>query len=203
MAFENLFIRTKRTIGSVQLDSVLLEEHEGFVSITKNPVESGADITDHAIVQPDILSIKGLVTDSPLGLAALGQIIDSITNLFGTSTSSNLTRSQQAYRALEVLKNNAEPIDVTTRLKTYSNMMITSLSTSQDKDTSQIVILDITLEEIIITESSTTDIGESDLFPSVNKTGSTTVDRGRQEVKKLSDSTSSSILNTIGDWLGG
>lgn len=203
MAFENLFIRTKRTIGSVQLDSVIFEEHQGSVTITKNPVESGADITDHAIVQPDLLIIQGVVTDSPLGSAAFGQLIDSITNLFGTSTSANLTRSQQAYEALQTLKNNAEPIDVTTRLKTYTNMMITGLSTSQDKDTSQIAILNITLEEVIITESATLALTESDLFPSVQKSASSIVDRGKQEVKQVAESASSSLLNTIGGWLGG
>lgn len=203
MAFENLFIRTKRTIGSIQLDTVVFEEHQGSVTITKNPVESGADITDHAIIQPDILIIQGAVTDSPLGSAAFGQLIDSITSLFGTSTSSNLTRSQQAYDALVTLKNNAEPIDVTTRLKTYTNMLITGLSTSQDKDTSQIAIMDITLEEVIITESSSVQLTEGDLFPSVSKSASSVIDRGKQEVQNVVGSSNSSLLNTIGGWLGG
>lgn len=203
MAFENLFIRTKRTIGSIQLDSIIFEEHEGSVVITKNPVESGADVTDHAIVQPDLLVIQGVVTDSPLGLAAFGQLIDSVTELFGTSTSANLTRSQQAYEALQILKNNAEPIDVTTKLKTYNNMMLTGLSTSQDKDTSQIVILNITLEEVIITESTTTDLTEADLSSSVKKSASTAVDKGKQEIKQVSESVNSSVLNTVGGWLGG
>lgn len=203
MAFENLFIRTKRTIGSIQLDTVLFEEHQGSVTITKNPVEAGADITDHAIVQPDILIIQGAVTDSPLGTASLGQLVDSITSLFGTSTSSNATRSQQAYEAFVTLKNNAEPLDVTTRLKTYSNMLITSLSTSQDKDTSQIAILDIILEEVIITESTSLSLSESDLFSSVSKSASGVVDKGKQEAQQASNSVNSSVLNTISGWLGG
>ena len=117
MAFENLFIRTKRTIGGIQLDSVLVEEHNTSITPTKNPVEVGVDITDHAIIDPTLLNITGVVSDSPLGTAAFGQIIDSISNLFGTSTSDNLTRSQQAYDAMLTLMYAREPIEVTTSLK--------------------------------------------------------------------------------------
>lgn len=203
MAFENLFIRTKRTLGGIQLDNVVFEEHEGSITLTRNPVEAGADITDHAIVQPDTLFIQGIVTDSPLGTAAFGALIDSISNLFGTSTSANLTRSQQAFEALTTLKNNAQPIDVTTKLKTYTNMMITTLSTSQDKDTSQILIINISLEEVILTESATLGLSESDLFGSVAKSGSSIVDKGKQAVTQVAGSTSSSLLNTVSGWLGG
>ena len=57
MAFENLFIRTKKSIGGIELDAVLTETHNNQVRLTKNPVELGADITDHAVIEPKRLNI--------------------------------------------------------------------------------------------------------------------------------------------------
>lgn len=203
MAFENLFIRTKRTIGSIQLDSVIYEDHSNNVTITKNPVEAGVDITDHAIIQPKVLSLRGVVTDTPLGQAAFGLLIDSITGLFGTSTSDNVTRSQQAYEALILLQENREPIEVSTRLKIYQNMLITNVSTIQDKDSSKAVFLDILLEEIIVTESETSDLTEDDIDADVAKSATPEADRGKQESTDATDSDNKSVLATITDWFGG
>ena len=86
MAFENLFIRKKKAIGGIELDAILSESHSNEVTITTNPVELGADITDHAIIQPKKLQILAQVSDTPLGSAAFGELIYSITGFFGSST---------------------------------------------------------------------------------------------------------------------
>jgi len=194
MAFENLFVRTQRTIGSIELDTVLIEDHDNSVIITKNPVEAGVDITDHAIVEPKILFVRGAVTDTPLRAAAFGQLVDSVTGLFGTSTSSNITRSKNAYELLLELMEQREPFEVATGLKLYSNMLMTSLKTSQDKDTSQIVFLDMVFEEIIITISENISLTENDVTNSIKKNITPTSDRGRQEPIVPDTQTGSSIL---------
>jgi len=62
MAFENLFIRTKRSIAGVQLDAMISEAHDNSVRLTKHPIEKGADITDHAVVEPKRITLNGVVT---------------------------------------------------------------------------------------------------------------------------------------------
>jgi len=201
MAFENLFIRTKRTIGGIQLDSVIEETHTNTVELTQNPVESGVDITDHAIAIPKSLRLQAVVTDSPLGLASLGVIIDSITSLFGTSTPSNITRSQQAYQALVALQENREPIIVVTRLAVYDNMIITNIDVKQDKDTSQIVLLNIDLQQVIITQSQIISVPASDLPEGTTRQqASPPVDTGRQEPIKANDNTKTSVLKQLTDF---
>lgn len=203
MAFENLFVRTKRTIGGIQLDTVIVEDHDNSVTITKNPVEAGVDITDHAIIQPKILFIRGAVTDTPLGGAAFGLLIDSITNLFGTSTESNVTRSQTAYDLFLTLMENREPLDITTGLRIYENMLLTRLTTSQDKDSSRIVFLDMTFEEILLTESTVIDLTEADVDASISKNITSTSDRGRQNAIDNSAQTNTTLLLDLANWLGG
>lgn len=203
MAFENLFIRTKRKIGGIQLDSVTLEEHNSSLTKTQNPIEAGADITDHSYIEPSSLTIRGIVTDTPLGAAAIGQLIDSISGIFGSTTTDSQTRSQQAFSALEALKNAREPIEVSTKLKVYSNMLITNISVPQDKDTSRAAFLTIDLEEVFITSSQELGLTVDDLASDVSKTATATVEKGRKQLGEATQSVGSSILKTVSDWLGG
>ncbi|MCG5369555.1 hypothetical protein L7834_007655 [Providencia rettgeri] len=50
-----------RSIGDFELDCTVREEHSSSLRLTKNPVESGADIADHAILEPKSLTITGIV----------------------------------------------------------------------------------------------------------------------------------------------
>jgi len=204
MAFENLFIRTRKSLGGIELDAILTENHNSIVSVSKNPIELGADITDHAIIEPKRLNIRAIVSDSPLGSAAFAQIVDTITGLFGTSTSGNLTRSNAAYNALIQLQEAREPIQVQTKLKLYENMLITSINTTQDKDTSRIVSLDISLEEIRIVSTETIQLSADSLREgSAKEQASPAEKKGRQDPIEPSESNQKSILRTAVDWLSG
>lgn len=50
-----------RSIGDFILDCTVREEHTSSLRLTKNPVESGADIADHAILEPKTLTVTGVV----------------------------------------------------------------------------------------------------------------------------------------------
>lgn len=204
MAFENLFIRTKKSIGGIQLDAVLSEGHNNSVRVTRNPIELGADINDHAIIEPKRLNIVGQVSDTPLGLAAVTQLVDTVNGLFGSSTTNNLTRSVAAYNALIQLMDQREPIDVQTRLVLYSNMLITNISTTQDKDTSRVALMNITLEEVIITESQVVQINPEQLRSgSPREQASSANSKGRQEAKTPDATTNRSVLKSVTNWVGG
>ncbi len=203
MAFENLFVRTKKSFGGIQLDAVISETHNNAVRLTKNPVELGADITDHAIIEPKRINVVAQVSDSPLGLAAFGQIVDLVTGLFGTSTSSNITRSNAAYNAMVQLMEAREPLEIQTKLKIYSDMVITSLNVTQDKNSSRIVLMNIALEEVLITESQIIKLDPSQLEEgSPKEQGSSPEKKGRQEPITPNDATNKSVLKSVLDWVG-
>lgn len=202
MAFENLFITEKKSIGGIQLDAILSESHSNSVSLTNNPVELGADITDHAIVQPKRINIIAEVTDSPLGFAALGQLVDTVTGLFGTSTAQNLTRSNAAYNALVQLADSRATLSVQTKLKLYENMMITDISILQDKDSSRIARMNITMTEVRIVESELITLSPDQLEEgSAREQASSTEDRGRQAPVEPDSATNKSVLKSIYDWV--
>ncbi|QQP86947.1 phage baseplate protein [Entomomonas asaccharolytica] len=54
---------SNRRIGAITLDVTTSEEHESTLRITDNPIESGAVISDHAVVEPKQINIEGIVVD--------------------------------------------------------------------------------------------------------------------------------------------
>lgn len=203
MAFENLFIRTKKAIGGIQLDAVLTESHSNTVRKTTNPIELGADITDHAIAEPKTISIVAEVSDTPLGAAAIGEIVDLVTGLFGSATTNNITRSNAAYNAMVQLQEAREPIEIQTKLKLYQNMLITSIRVSQDKDTSRIVRMFIDAEEIFITASEVVQLTEDELAAesSAFEQAATAEKKGKQGTPIPGPTTQKSIFKTVKDWV--
>lgn len=203
MAFEQLFVRSKKLIGGIQLDAVVSENHTNEVRLTSNPIELGADITDNAINEPKVVNVIAVVSDTPLGIAALGEIVDNITGLFGTATSNNITRSSAAYNSMVLLQELREPIELQTKLKLYTNMVITKLTVGQDKNSSKIVLMNMTLKEAIITESELIDLTADQLEAgTTTKQASPANNRGRQETTTPDTVKETSILKTVLDWVG-
>lgn len=203
MAFENLFLRTKKSIGGIQLDAVLVESHDSSVTLTRNPVEFGADTTDNAVIQPKKITIQAVVSDTPLGAAALGQIVDTVTGLFGTSTAKNITRSNAAYNALIQLQEAREPLEIQTKLKLYTDMVITNVRVVQDKDNSRSVTLLINLEEVLIVESQLVQLDVDSLLPGTTaQQGASAEQKGRVEPVTPKPAVSKSVLKSITGWLG-
>lgn len=204
MAFENLFIRSKRTLGGIQLDAVISESHNNTVRVTTNPVEAGFEIADNAVNDPKQIAIEAVISDSPLGVAAFGQIIDLITGLFGTATARNLTRSNAAYNALVQLQEARQPITIQTRLTEYEDMVITSIQCTQNAQTSRITRLFITAQQLIITQSTLIGLSREQLFPgSPTEQGQSPENIGRKEPRPPSSATDRSTLKTLSDFIFG
>ncbi|MBD2796052.1 hypothetical protein ID856_05795 [Xenorhabdus sp. 18] len=50
-----------RSIGEFQFDCVVIENHNSNLRITENPIESGASIADHAILEPKEIAMAGIM----------------------------------------------------------------------------------------------------------------------------------------------
>lgn len=184
MSIANLFISSNNAVGGLRFDGWLTEKHSNEVVVTTNPVELGADIADHAIIQPVKLDIEVMVTDSPLGLQAINAAVGQVAQLFGASTAEGGTRSAQAYIELLKIMHNRQPIDVQTNLKLYSNMVITSVSPPVDKY--KALVIPIQLVEVIIVDSLVVPyIPENLEEGKVTQQASSPSVEGRREVKEV------------------
>lgn len=134
--------------GAVQLDASLEETHTSQNAITQFPVEQGVDITDHVRQQPDRVSIRGIVTDHPLGLGGGGLVSG---------------RSLEAYQKALTMLQEAQLISVVTSLRQYQNMVIESLEVPRTAKQGQSVEMSLSLREIktaqVAVAAGTSDLG--------------------------------------------
>jgi len=169
-------ILTNRNIGALQVNAVLSENHESLATITENPIERGASINDHAYVEPKTVTLD-------------------IANENAAESYSDLVRIQAAF----------DPLTIVTGLLIYSNMLIESIATTRDNRTNRILRAQVTLTEVIINGTQSTQstvntqtdsIGES-IDPVVNDQIAPVLERGDTNVIQADDATAANVLNSI------
>lgn len=137
MAETVLFPKVKTSLGEVVIDAVLNEGHGRDQKLTKHRVEVGSAITDHADLGPDILTLDCILTNTPL-----------------TETPTP-GRAEDAYERIRLLQENATLLSVLTTLRTYDNMVITSLSTQRNARERGAVHFTVGLESIRLVQNKT------------------------------------------------
>lgn len=149
----------KLKIGGLVFDAILKTDHSSKVTVTNHPIESGANISDHAFVEPSEISIELAVSDS-----------ERDRGTFGSGK-----RSVKAFQELTKLQISRKLITVVTRLKTYRNMLIISVSAPDDYTTMNAFRAVIILSEIPVVSTSRVSVNARATASStqVQKTGST------------------------------
>jgi len=203
MAITNIFVRTRPKIGGISFDSVISEGHSSPMRITENPVESGASISDHAIIEPKVLNMVVLISDSPNSISeSVEDLVTAANGLIGSSTEEQLTRSQAGYRLLEELQATKEPFDVQTGLKLYENMQISNLNVTRDKATALALYANLSLREILIAESEVVELSEEDLSIGQDRTLAQSQSvKGRQQAVTVSEEKNQSWLKSLSGWI--
>lgn len=167
------FIVNNNTV--IQLDTSIKETHSRSSQATKFPVENGSVISDHVLVSPFSLKITGIISDTPIGdtqqlltevattlTSALVPPVGIIAGAAGYALFSALNGSEspsvQAYNQLLNLQANAQPFDVLTSLYRYANMWITDLTVPRDIDSSNILMFEVSLEQLLIVQPQSVNI---------------------------------------------
>jgi hypothetical protein len=126
--------------GLIEVDSCLDETHQLTNTITDHPVEEGFNVTDHSRPDPDRVSLRCFVSNTPLSREQVERSVRQGNVDFTTSAAaaSNKVlgidgRGQETFNQLERMRLNGELLKVVTTLKTYAKsdtegMMIESLT---------------------------------------------------------------------------
>jgi hypothetical protein len=129
-------------------DAVLHADHTTTVKATEHPVQTGANIADHAYMMPSrlILSIA---------------MSDAMQSLNPANWSKIPTKSVSAYRTLVNLQQSRVPLTILTRLNSYDNMIIEQINAPDDYKTIYGLKCTITLRQIMTGTVATTTTGTS------------------------------------------
>jgi len=140
MGLAQLIFKEGNFIGNIEIDAILDESASSRATATKNPVEKGADTTDHIRLEPMTFSSTGIVSDTPVRL--LGNLVNIFKN-------SGYRISQQTWDKLLKLQAQREPFTLVQGLRSYDNIFIEELSYRQDKDTNNVLLFTCRMSEIL------------------------------------------------------
>lgn len=122
-------ITFSQSIGPVQLPCILTERHISDVEITRYPIETGAEINDHAYVKPKELTIELVDMDAAI-----------------------------AYEELIRFQESRVPFTIVTGFTVYYDMLIDSVIVDRDKDKSAIMHAKINMREVHIVSTASVDV---------------------------------------------
>ena len=142
-------------------DAVLELEHEQRLEKTRHPVQTGADISSHAYLQPAICAMFVGMSDAMDQYAAVAATAPALPYQYPNYTpwTGAATKSVSAYQTMLSLQAARVPLMVTTRLRTYTNMVVTNISPREDFRTITGLRMRVVFEQIFTaTVSSVTSL---------------------------------------------
>lgn len=142
LGFQQLLM-VKTNLGGYFFDAVFSVDTEHSLTVTQHPVQTGANISDHAFVNPIRMTMRVGVSDAMAYRAG--------TNYGGDGK----TKSVQAYRLLCKLQELRIPMQVVTRLNTYQNMLIESIDVSDDVSTLCALKATVNLVQVLVVNVGT------------------------------------------------
>lgn len=122
-------------------DAVFTADHEQEMVITKHPVQTGAPIADHAYLLPARLVLEIGISDAMMSYAS-GQY---------TSFASKSVSAFQTFLGLQAAR---VLMTVSSRLKTYQNMLITNVRAREEQRTKYALRASITFEQIFLASTA-------------------------------------------------
>jgi hypothetical protein len=188
--------------GILEFDAAIEEVYQDAAEITDHPIEEGSDISDHIRKLPAQYEITGRITNTPVVFLAS---LSALSPVKLTEKSPNLPtqsdRVSDSYDLLQQIMNEGVVIDVSTSLRDYSNMAITSLVVRRNAETGQVLDCTVNLREILKAKALSIDVpvpsnvGNNNAQNQGKKSGST--------ASEAQTDTGSSILNDLGSAIGG
>jgi len=173
----SLFFKNNRKygIGTITFDLVLSENHNFNSIVTEHPIEDGSEITDHIENELENGTLNGLISNFSLNAG------DITTN-----------RAQDVFEALVALWKEKTTVTITTVLRVYESVVITSMPFMRDSSQGDSLPISISFRKIrivklqeVILELS---VKVNDLESDENKQVAEEVDIGETTTEPIPDS---------------
>jgi len=144
-------------VGVVQFDAIISESHTDDATITDHPVAVGSDITDHIRMQPEQITLTGMITNTPIvflsSILSKSPVGTEVAGTFFPSTVHADDRVDEGYSKLRELQSSGTLVNVFTTLRSYEDMAIVTLSVNRDVQKGKVLEISITLRKIVIAKS--------------------------------------------------
>jgi len=131
-----------RFIDDIEVDVIVSETTNDNLTITKQPVQQGASITDHSYLEPTTLSMTMFFRGN--GISSLSQLTSPSSLLSSGNVLSSI------YQELLDLQAERTPFSVVTPKRTYDDMLISSIGMTTDRNTENCLSIQMSFQQVII-----------------------------------------------------
>lgn len=139
---QQAYILADGILATVTFDVSENETHKSTAKVTDHPIEEGANISDHVVVGPDLLTLVAWVSNTPIANEAELAVLSP-------------QRAEEAYETLRLMKNAGTTCKVLTTLRAYTSMVITSISVPRNAPLGDAINVTVELQEIRTATSET------------------------------------------------
>lgn|SRR5574341_830640 len=140
----------------IPVDAALTVAHKYGLQVTSVPIQDGSSVQDHAVRDPDALTMEGFVSDHPVQLLG-GMLSDVVGGAVGDQLGIT-SRSLSAYAQLVDAVEKKKLLTVVTRFKVYENMLPDSLEVRQQHDVGEALAFTLGLTKTTIVASATSSV---------------------------------------------
>lgn len=188
-------------IAALELDATISNGFQGDVEVTEHPVEVGADMSDHARVKPEVVTIEGIISNTPLNRSQATRIVQGRgvaleTTALTDAPAGAAGHAETALAKLIDMKDARQLVTVVTERRTYKGMMLTSLSVPHDAKTGDALRFTATFKQVRLAEVRRKEVTVTREPKAKGKTNT-----GKQAVENAPEQAQSTLhrLGTRGD----
>jgi hypothetical protein len=143
-------------------DCVILADHEQRLRKTEHPVQTGAAISDHAFIEPATLTLD-------VGMS------DAMDAYYPTFLGQNQSKSVSAYQTMILLMFSRIPLTITTRLRSYDNMIVENVHPQESAKSYGGLRMRVEFGQIFRAQVQSTQVSARGQDTQTNNLGSVTV----------------------------
>lgn len=165
-----LFNRTpsrQSEIGSVIVDATISENHQFSAEVTDHPIETGGFVTDHAYLNPRVVTVQGEVTDTPV------VIFSALTGL--------TNRSSEAFERLRQIYESRDIVTLVTGLDIYTDMVMDRLDFNRTQTTGKRLQFTASFKQITKVSSQIVGVSNENVNPENQDIASSNRETGSAE----------------------
>lgn len=207
MSLLSIFTKKAPNIGGLEFDAVLEGITSKSITLTEYPVEFGANVNDHRIINPDRYLMTGAISNTPLGfglndigMIGIGAAATAIGGVAGGLVSSvaayllagdDSTRSSAGWAALSELLYSGEPFEIDTGKEILSDMVLIRLDRREDPEIEDGIVFQAELKKIniVYTQLINEKVQSTDQLPdndSIKNQAAPSIERGSVNVSEVS-----------------
>ncbi len=182
---------------SIVVDAALTVRHSGRVTITKHPIEEGANPTDHAKEEPDVITLEGCFTNFPL------------TEADRTARGGHERFTTGGYAAeqigrLRALKSSRRAVSVRSARRSYTNMIVTSVEELENYKDGDAAMFTASFEQIRFVKTESVRFAQVSKPSSVPRKPQKKLDKAKQvaESAPQNRSIAATLNDSTGDYAG-